>query len=516
MFKYFRSAIFRKVLLVLLFSAMLPALLLGWMAVRSGLQAGDTSTALSRAALIEKSQEALELRAVETAASIAEFLTQREADLRALALLPADGTAYLAFSDAHQGELWGVLGGEEYRQQVPLYRELAYIDLDGQEVAKVVDGAVLPASQLNNVLAPGGTLYPNEDYFNQALALDPGEVYAGRVTAYFLAREAYDSGERYQGVLRFAMPVFQDGELTGLVALALDTRHLMGYVDHLVPTEERFSAAPDPASGSYAYLIDNQANTISHPNQFYLIGMDPDGEQLPYVTSVEQIGTNPIRLDLLGFLDENLAGIHAVAMGGEAGSIQYVWNEQEKFVAYAPIPYYSAEYPAPGGFGWIGIAAEVGAFHQAATQVGETIQGEVNALMVNIVMVVIIGALVSVPVVMILARGIVSPIHLVTEAAQKVELEDSDLSVLDPLLARKANDEMYTLASVFKRMAFQVYRREASLKETISQLRIEINEARKSKEVAEVVESDYFKSIQQQSREIRGKKRGVEEGNGNE
>jgi hypothetical protein len=510
MLKYFRSAIFRKVLFVLLFTAMLPALLLGWMAVRSGLQAGETSTALSRDALIAKSQEALELRAVETADAIADFLLERESDLRALALLTPDGQDYLAFSEAHQGELWGVTGGEEYRQEVPLYREIAYIDLDGHELVRVSESRLASEDELHNLIEPDATLYPHEEYFQRALSLEEGQVYVGRVTAYFLTKEASDAGERYQGVIRFAAPVYQDGEISGVVALALDVRHLMGYVDHLVPTEQRFAAAPDPSTGSYAYLIDNQANTISHPNQFYLIGMGPEGEPLEYVTAVEQIGTNPIRLDLLGFLDQNLAGIHAVAITGEAGSIQYVWQEKEKFVAWAPIPFYSSEYPSPGGFGWIAIAAEVNAFHQAATQVGETIQGEVVSLMVNIVMVFVIGGLISVPVVWLLARGIVTPIQLVTEAAQRVEKEETDLTILDPLLERKKTDDMYTLANVFKRMALQVYHREATLKETIYQLRIEINEARKSEEVAEVVESDYFKHIQRQSREIRGKKRSEE------
>ncbi|MEN8242115.1 MAG: cache and HAMP domain-containing protein [Chloroflexota bacterium] len=506
MFKYFRSAIFRKVLLVLLVTALFPAMLLGWMAVRSGLQAGDTSTALSRAALIEKSQEALELRAVETAASIAGFLTEREADLRTFALITPNNQAYLAFSDSHVGELWGIAEGGEYREIVPLYRQLTYIDLEGQEIVKISEGEIAATSELNNLTDPGGTLYPNETYYQEALALPPGELYTGRVTANFLTREAYDSGERYQGVIRFAMPVYQAGQLSGVVVLALDVRHLIEFSSHIVPNGERFAAAPDTSTGSYAYLIDNRANTIAHPNQFYLIGLGTDGEQLPYVTSVEHIGTHPIRLDLLGFIDENLAGIHAVAMEGDPGSIFYIWQEKEKFVAYAPIPYFSAEYPAPGGFGWIGIAAEVNAFHSAATQVGATIQGEVQALMVNIVIVLVLGGVVSVPIVWLLARGIVTPIHQVTAAAQKVEQEDPDLSVLDPLLKRSPNDEMYTLANVFKRMASQVYHREATLKETISQLRIEINEVRKSKEVADVVESDYFKDIQQQAREIKKKK----------
>jgi hypothetical protein len=506
MLKYFRSAIFRKVLLVLLITALFPAMLLGWMAVRSGLQAGATSTALSRTALIEKSQEALELRAVETAASIAEFLNEREADLHALALLPQQAEAYQAFSASHQGELWGVYDGEEYREQLPLYRELAFIDPDGQVVVRVLDGLIVPDAALEDIHQPGSTLYPNENYYQQALELSPGEIYTGRVTANFLTREAYDAGERYQGVIRFAMPVYQDGQLSGVAALALDVRHLIEYSSHIVPTGGRFTAAPDTSTGSYAYLIDNQANTIAHPNQFYLIGLGADGEELPYVTSVEQIGTNPIRLDLLGFIDENLAGIHAMAMEGEPGFIQYVWQEKEKFVAYAPIPYFNSEYPAPGGFGWIGLAAEVNAFHEAATQVGATIQGEVQGLMVNILVVLFLGGVASVPIVWLLARGIVTPIHQVTAAAQKVEQEDPDLSVLDPLLERRSTDEMYTLASVFKRMAIQVYHREATLKETISQLRIEINEARKLKEVSEVVDSEYFKDIQQQAREIKKKK----------
>ena len=183
MLKYFRSAIFRKVLLVLLITALFPAVILGWMAVSSGLQAGDTSTALSREALVEKSQEALELRAVETASAIADFLGEREADLHALALIEPNRDDYLAFSAAHHGELWGILEKVEFREEVPLYRELAFIDPNGQEVVKISAGEAADAGDLHNVLEPGGSLYPHESYFSEALALGEGEVYTGRVTA---------------------------------------------------------------------------------------------------------------------------------------------------------------------------------------------------------------------------------------------------------------------------------------------------------------------------------------------
>jgi hypothetical protein len=46
---------------------------------------------------------------------------------------------------------------------IPLYKEIALIDKNGNEQIKIVDGQV--AKKLVNVSSPANTAYKNEDYF---------------------------------------------------------------------------------------------------------------------------------------------------------------------------------------------------------------------------------------------------------------------------------------------------------------------------------------------------------------
>jgi hypothetical protein len=507
MLRNFRSGLFRKIFFSMLALVLIPTLGVGWLAVQSGIQAGETSTELSRTALDEKSQEALELRAVETANAIARFLEEREMDLYSLADLPLDQDVYLDFCNSHQGILWWVDNEGEHRENFPLYKEIAYLDATGQEIVKIIDGDIASSSELKNVVEDdNGTLYPGEDYFMQAVGLEPGEIYVGHMIGFFLDKESYLAGERYQGIYRFAMPVFDGSELQGVVVLALDSRHVAQFTAHILPTEERFAAAPDPAKGSYAYLIDDKAWTLAHPNEFYLYGLSAEGEDLSYVTSVEELGEKPVKLSEIGFIDENLASIHSIAATGKSGSIQYVWQDKEKFVAYAPIPYYGGGYEEPAGFGWLGIGAEVQAFHLAANQVGEAIQAKVQSLMYFVLGVLVLGSVAAFPVAAILARGLSSPIQKITLSAQNVEEGNFELTELESLLEGDKDDELTTLARVFKKMADQVHEREVKLKQTISDLKIFINEARKQREIDGVVETDQFKDLQKQVKELRKKK----------
>jgi DNA-binding response OmpR family regulator len=70
--------------------------------------------------------------------------------------------------------------------------------------------------------------------------------------------------------------------------------------------------------------------------------------------------------------------------------------------------------------------------------------------------------------------------------------------------ARRA-DELGRLARVFERMAREVYAREQRLKQQVQQLRIEIDEAKRARQVAEIVETDYFQQLQQRARGLRNK-----------
>ncbi|MBN1890090.1 MAG: cyclic nucleotide-binding domain-containing protein [Thermoflexales bacterium] len=62
------------------------------------------------------------------------------------------------------------------------------------------------------------------------------------------------------------------------------------------------------------------------------------------------------------------------------------------------------------------------------------------------------------------------------------------------------------LAGDFAQMAAQVKKREEELRQEVMQLRIEIDEAKKQKQVGEIVESEYFQSLKAQVAELRKKK----------
>jgi HAMP domain-containing protein len=237
------------------------------------------------------------------------------------------------------------------------------------------------------------------------------------------------------------------------------------------------------------------------------MGSGPQGEDLGYVTSVEELGNKPVRLDMLGFLDENLASIPALAAQGESGSLMYVWDNKEKIVAYAPVPYYGGNYAEPAGFGWVGIGANLDTFYEAATLVKQEIEGEVRNLAILTVAILLFGGAILVPVTGFLARGIAAPIQHIIEAAHSVESGDFDTSTLTPLLDDGRADEIGLLARVFKRMADTVHQREEQLHQTIRHLRIEIDETKKDKAVMEITESEYFRELQKKVRLLRTKRR---------
>jgi hypothetical protein len=60
-------------------------------------------------------------------------------------------------------------------------------------------------------------------------------------------------------------------------------------------------------------------------------------------------------------------------------------------------------------------------------------------------------------------------------------------------------------------MAREVHAREQRLKQQVQQLRVEIDETRKAKQVAEITETGYFQALQQKAQELR-RRMGKEEG----
>jgi two-component system cell cycle response regulator len=89
----------------------------------------------------------------------------------------------------------------------------------------------------------------------------------------------------------------------------------------------------------------------------------------------------------------------------------------------------------------------------------------------------------------------------VTAAAAEVEAGEFTLASLDEVAARP--DALGQLGRVFQRMAREVYARELFLKQQVQELRIQIDEAKKAREVAEITESDYFRRLKERARRLR-------------
>src|SRR5512142_1338551 len=93
-------------------------------------------------------------------------------------------------------------------------------------------------------------------------------------------------------------------------------------------------------------------------------------------------------------------------------------------------------------------------------------------------------------------------VNHVIQAAGAVESGEFDCASLNPVAAR--GDALGQLARVFQNMARQVYEREARLKQQVQNLRIEIDEVKKARQVAEITESEYFQRLRVKARRLKG------------
>jgi HAMP domain-containing protein len=115
--------------------------------------------------------------------------------------------------------------------------------------------------------------------------------------------------------------------------------------------------------------------------------------------------------------------------------------------------------------------------------------------------VLVVGVALSI----LLSRRVTRPVARLTAAARAVEAAQFDPEILAAVAAR--SDELGQLGRVFQRMAREVQLREQRLKQQVLELRIEIDEARKVKEVAEITETEYFQQLQKKARALRYRSR---------
>ncbi len=94
----------------------------------------------------------------------------------------------------------------------------------------------------------------------------------------------------------------------------------------------------------------------------------------------------------------------------------------------------------------------------------------------------------------------------VTTAAAAMEEGHFTFESLDGVAAR--SDELGQLGRVFQRMAKEVYSREQLLKQQLLELRIQIDEAKRERDVADITETEYFQQLREKASKMRLMKAG--------
>ncbi len=107
-------------------------------------------------------------------------------------------------------------------------------------------------------------------------------------------------------------------------------------------------------------------------------------------------------------------------------------------------------------------------------------------------------------VVFALAHSITRPIISLTRAADRIGQGDYEQN-LTGLYSGLLRDEVATLAHVFELMVGKVYQREQTLRKQVEELKIEIDEVKRQKQVSEIVDSDFFQDLRAKAQAMRNR-----------
>lgn len=524
--KWITSDLLRRVLLAMLVVSLAPLAIMANFSQQSFSAAKADVVDQSRRDLDQKAVEGLQARSLALAHQVSLFLSEREKDVRLLATLPRTSDAFYAFAQASQASIWTVTGdGKETTFDLPLYRQVAFIDASGQQRILTVNECssypfscqIQKSSQLGDATSPANNLYNDASYFAATLALDPGQIYVGKpVGAYLPYEQAYASaqnraGERYRGVLNFAMPVYEGATRLGIVVASIETLHLIELTAHVAPASPNLQAEVDPREADFAYMVDPQGWAISHPRHFNIAGVNPQGQPVAAINEQDRNDPDnlyrPGNLSEMGFIDPAFPEMVKQNQSGAAQSGKTLsarpMGGRERALAFATIPYYTGQYHTPAGFGLVVMSTDGARFHLEADLLGKQIENRITDLTIQIQRLGIGTFVVGFILAVVLARSVVWPILRLTVAAREIEKGEWDKANVDQLAQSRGRDEVAGLARVFASMAKQIQAREQQLRQQVRELQIEIDEAKRERQVAEITDTEFFQDLATKARKMR-------------
>ncbi|XOB62994.1 ATP-binding protein [Campylobacterota bacterium DY0563] len=290
--------------------------------------------------LDKKSQLALERLSYEIANNVAQFLYERDSDIKLLSKLDMNQKVLKEFYESKNKDIiihnkyiyddatntwinpikqeeikrdkttadlkdnekeFSYIDPKEYKtKNIPIYKEISYFDLTGKEIYKVsqID------EKLHNISNKKNTYINSEDYFKEIQNLKKDEIYVSDVIGeyvktkvigtftkekakkaniefepekYAYAGKENPVGKRFEGIIRFVTPVYTNGKKQGYVSLALDHEHIMQFTDTSNPTNiSAKQDISDASEGNYTFMWDYEGRNISHARDYFITGFNKE------------------------------------------------------------------------------------------------------------------------------------------------------------------------------------------------------------------------------------------------
>jgi methyl-accepting chemotaxis protein len=417
---------------------------------------------------------------------------------------------------------------------LPVYDEITFIDPSGRELFKAV-ASDSPKRHYpldpdrKDVSRRENTYVRAETYFAELKKLRPGEIYVSDVIgayvgsnyigmytpgnlaaasqtrgyeiAYKPEEQAYSGaenprGRRFEGIVRWGTPVAgADGEIAGYVTLALNHDHLMEFVDHITPMDERYTELPSAYEGNYAFIWDYKCRSVCHPRHHSIVGFNPEtgDPEVPWLEEsifagwrrsglakwTDYVKDHPVfheqsrakkpaaeltRDGLVGLDGRYLnnapqcTGWMDLTGDGGSGSFYILWSGLYKLTTAAAIPYYTGPY-APSaangysrrGFGFVAIGSGLEHFSRPAREteakLGLSISENMEATFEQLTLTTVVLCLAVILIAVLMAWNISRPIK--DMAGQMSRLAVGDIATVEGSMSssdQRRYDEIGLLA----------------------------------------------------------------------
>jgi PAS domain S-box-containing protein len=467
--KYF--GIFSKFLISFLLLSLFPLILFGVLSFFSIQSIGDKIVDDAFLMVDLKTQHTLEVQASNVAKRVENFLRKCENDALILSRRELSESNLLNFQNTVQGELWirakeeNKIVGRKYFS--PIYKEISFVDLNGNEKIKIINTYIVHKALLKNVSQPQNTTYKSEDYFIKSLLLNKGDIYLSHLAGFHVSKKEQIGEEveiemvvdkkHYDGVLRLITPVYKFNKKIGMLVLGIDHKHLMEFTQHILPNSEEETISPSYNSGDYAFMFDDEGWIITHPKFWDIRGVDSSGKIVPPYSehtpkSMIEEGRIPFNLNKAGFIHTNYPVVAENILNKKIGSVITTnVGGIKKIMAFAPIIYSNGGYSKTGVFGGVTIGAEISKFQIPSYKIKNDIAGALDFILRNSLLFIIGTFILTVIVAWFLSRHFTNPIVKLTTISQNLAEGE-----LDQYISSNRNDELGLLSHSFNQMTSEI------------------------------------------------------------